>query len=60
MEKLGVRKDIQHQGLRDEEARLMQRVQSMDKEASENDRSELERRLQQVRQELTELDLGKK
>jgi hypothetical protein len=59
MEKYGVDKQIQHTGLRNEEARLMQRMQmEMSKTAEERNIEELEDRLQEVRSKLTELDLG--
>ena len=58
MEKFGVDKQILHEDLRNEEAMLMQKVQStmMDKTAAEEYRN-WELRLQQVRSKLTELDL---
>ena len=58
MDKYGIKKEILYQELRNEEALLMQRVQSdmMDKTAEE--RRSFEVRLQQVRGKITELDLG--
>lgn len=59
MEKLGIRGDILYSELRDEEARLMQLVQSAvsDNEKIAEDRVVLESRLSQIRNKITELDL---
>ena len=59
MDKYGVSKDARLLGLRDEEARLMQAMQSImsspgEKTASE--RSAVESQLQLIRSEITELD----
>lgn len=61
MEKLGVTKEIQHEGLRNREANLMQKMQSFmnDGEKTGEDISAIEIELQEVRQKLTELDLKK-
>lgn len=58
MEKLGVTKDIQHVGLRNREADLMQKIQSYmnDGEKVGEDISAIQAELQEVRQKLTELD----
>lgn len=59
MEKLGVRKEILHEDLRNEEANLMQQLQKImsDPTKTASDRSSIELRLNQVRNKLTELDL---
>ena len=61
MEKYGVNKEILHEELRNEEARLMMEMSSalQDHTKTDSDRSRIEQRLQQVRSKLTELDLGK-
>lgn len=61
MEKLGVQRDIQHEGLRQEEARLMQQMQSVmnDGTKTASDRSRIEQELQSVRNKITDLDLVK-
>ena len=61
MEKMGVSKEILHTGLRDQEAKLMRKMQSVmfDGEKTAEDRSKLEQELQEVRQKISELDLQK-
>lgn len=61
MEKVGVTKDVQHIGLRNREADLMQKVQSYmnDGEKTGEDISSIQAELQEVRDKLTELDLKK-
>ena len=61
MEKTSTSKEILYSGLRNQEANLMQKVQSMmaDGEKTAEDRSELETELQEVRNKITELDLQK-
>ncbi len=61
MEKYGVNREILHEELRNEEARLMMEMSSalQDHTKTASDRSRIEQRLQQVRSKLTELDLGK-
>ena len=63
MEKIGVQRDVLHEDLRNEEARLMREIQTCftrpgEKTASE--RATLESKLSDVRNKLTELDLGGK
>lgn len=59
MEKVGVSKEILYIGLRDQEAKLMQKMQSamFDGEKTADDKSAIEVELQEVRRKLTELDL---
>ena len=59
MEKVGVSKEILYTGLRDQEAKLMQKMQSamFDGEKTADDKSAIEVELQEVRRKLTELDL---
>lgn len=59
MEKLGVKKEILHEDLRNEEASLMQQLQKImsDPTKTASDKSGIELRLNQVRNKLTELDL---
>lgn len=61
MEKYGVNKEILHEDLRNEEAKLMMEMSSaiQDSTKTASDRSRIEQRLQQVRSKITELDLGK-
>jgi len=61
MEKYGVNKEILHEDLRNEEAKLMMEMSSalQDNTKTASDRSRIEQRLQQVRSKITELDLGK-
>jgi ABC-type phosphate transport system auxiliary subunit len=61
VEKYGVNKEILHEELRNEEARLMMEMSSalQDHTKTASDRSRIEQKLQQVRSKLTELDLGK-
>ena len=61
MEKLGVEKEVMHHGLRSEEARLMQEIQSLltaphIKEAAVK-KQQAEQRLMEVRAKITELDV---
>lgn len=58
MEKYGAENQTLLDGLRDEEAQLMQQMQSLmsDKTKTAADKSQLENRLQQVRHKITELD----
>ena len=59
MEKLGVQQGIQHEGLRQEEARLMQKMQGImnDNTKTASDRNQVEQELQSIRNKITELDL---
>lgn len=59
MEKVGVSSEILHEELRNEEAQLMQGLQRImsDPSKTASDRTQIELRLQQVRNKLTELDL---
>lgn len=61
MEKYGVNREILHEELRNEEARLMMEMSSalQDHTKTASDRSRIEQKLQRVRSKLTELDLGK-
>lgn len=61
MEKYGAKDEHLIESLRNEEARLMQEVSRMmtEKTASQS-LSNVEARLQSVRQKITEFDLGKK
>lgn len=61
MEKYGVKKEILHEELRSEEARLMMEVQRSNQDGTKtaSERALIENRLQEVRHKLTELDLGK-
>lgn len=61
MEKVGVTQDIQHVGLRNREAQLMQKIQMCvnDGEKTAGDMAVLEEELAEVRNKLTELDLKK-
>jgi len=60
MEKVGVSNEVLHTGLRNEEANLMQRIQHLnankEKTAAANELPQVEQRLQDVRNRLTELD----
>ncbi len=60
MEKFGVKKEDQVNGLRDQEANLMQKTQMMlqDNEKTAADRAALDNELQEVRNKITELDNG--
>lgn len=59
MEKLGVQKEIQHEGLRQDEARLMRKMQDVmnDNTKTASDRNSIEQELQTIRNKITELDL---
>lgn len=62
MEKYGVQKEILHEDLRNEEARLMmekQRLMRDDSTKTASDRAAIDSKLASVRSKLTELDLGK-
>lgn len=58
MEKLGVRPEILHTELRNEEARLMQKMQSYltDGTKTASEKSQLEQELQAIRQRIGEAD----
>ena len=58
MEKVGVQKEDLIQGLRNQEANLMQKMQSAmsDNTKTADDRSSLEEELQKVRSKITEAD----
>ena len=59
MEKYGVKSDILYTDLRDEEAQLMTKMSEImaNPTKTAEDISSIERRLQEVRRKLTELDL---
>lgn len=59
MEKYGVKNDILHTELRDEEAKLMAKMAEYmgDTSKTASDRSALEKKLQDIRNKITELDM---
>lgn len=59
MDKFGVNPTIEHKGLRDEESRLMTKVATAMGSGDFDEVAKIEVQLHEVRNRLTELDLGK-